>query len=355
MTDITTITFNADELKTNAPTVNTGAANKTYVDGLISGAITTNVIAPTYDEYRFFGEIGSPLIQGFTEPGAATDISPQLFEGTNINTVRLNDNDGSIYSADRTLTAADWQKISDDGGCMAALSKLDATNGSEGFFMGLQCDAADSPDASLLNRRWGIRVTKNPATNELLLTVTDTGASNVAAGTVYSDFNKIELVAPPLLADAALYVNDVLVGSNIPFATNTGGTGTKTIISSGSSGGTDRVTYHIFFGAVIYTSPANVTVGPVDFDGFDVINIITPPCNRDYTFSFSDAVENSAVGKQLITLANNVGGQITFNNATTTIKLLANNRAELIFGINEIFRAIGTNVLDGGNSYFIPL
>lgn len=325
-----------------------------------AGFVTRSLIAPSFDDARFFSELGLASGQNWnivTSGSASITIVNDTVFGVPQDVHKLNDNtSGGIASATLPLVAQDWTNIFNWDASYSGTVKLDPVDGDEGCFLGLGCLAADSPDASPDKRRFGLNCKKSLTTNELRVFATDGNTLDVdVTGTQFDDYNevtvKITRGSPPT---AEVFVNGALQGT-MDFLVHTGGTATDCSWSSGSTGGVDRVTYMSNYGVTIYKSDNVFTIGDAELN-VDNADSVFPPGRRDYTISFSESITGSAVGNKFNVVALNNGGMLTVNNANpSNPKALFNGLKEITVGVNGVLNTSGVNGTDGGNSYDFQL
>ena len=308
---------------------------------------------------RFFGELALPVAQGWVDvaTGAATiDLFGDLdVFGESKQVVRHNDNatNGSTTSQ-IPLTALDWININNNGASYSGISRLDTNQGSNGFFAGLQANAAENPLENG-NRRYGI-LFSNDAGNLKVKDVVSGGTTVTFDGTggkphiLYDEWFSWECVIPQLLETAQFFINGILTTFAPTFGVNTGGLGTVVNLSSGSSGGADRVTYHDNFGVTIFEESPVKTLALATMQA-DVAQVNIPEGRRDYSIILPDG-NPRGIGAVLRLVANNVFGSITLENQNPiTPEVLYNGLRKLKIDIfvKEIIE--GINIVSSGNVY----
>jgi len=305
---------------------------------------------------RFFGELGLPASQGWTDIAtgiASIDLQDQDVFGVLKQVVRHNDNTGGGSTTSQiTLTTQNWLDIQAFGASYSGLSRLDTVSGSSGFFGGLQADAAENPQASG-NRRYGIIFDDSGGNIRLL----DIGAGTVILdGTggnpliLFDEWFSWEVVIPAGLGAAQFYVNGQLTTFTPQFRANTGGLGTKIIVSSGSTGGSNRIVYHDNFGVTIFEESSTKTLSASTMEA-DIAQVNIPEGRRNYTIILPDGSPRS-VGAVLRVVANNLFGTVTLQNEVpATPEALFNGLSEL--EVNVFVKEIvgGINTFEQGNVY----
>lgn len=355
---------NQIQIKGGSPALNKVLTSD--ADGLANWALAagggTTIAQETFasTNVRFFGELALPGVQGWTDT-ATGSATIDLFGDIDVfgevkQVVRHNDNatDGSTTSQ-IALTALNWIFINNNGASYSGISRLDTNQGGSGFFAGLQANAAENPLATG-NRRYGI-LFANDAGN---LKVTDVGAGG--GGTVtfdgtggkprilFDEWFKWECVIPQLLETAQFFINGILTTFAPIFGVNTGGLGTVVNLSSGSTGGASRVTYHDNFGVTIFEESPVRTLAVATMEA-DVVQINIPEGRRDYNIRLPDG-NPRGIGAVLRLVANNVFGSITLENQNPiTPEVLYNGLRKLKINIfvKEIIE--GINTVNLGNVY----
>ena len=256
-----------------------GANISAWIDGVVKVnnqpagiALLSNTVrlmrgALVYDSAitspAFFGEFGLPNTQGWSHSiggsGATISINSTTRNGLPVDAVRIGDNSSSgIVDIETSLNASVWTTIQNTGCVFGGTIRLDASDGSEGAVMALQANSAENPVDSL-NRRFIVVASNNGGNlqlNDLTggdVTFDGTGGNPTIAFDEWVDISII--IEPGELSNYAsgstanVYVNNQLVnGFGVTFGTNNGGLGTKLLISSGSTGGVNRVFDILGFG-----------------------------------------------------------------------------------------------------------
>lgn len=307
---------------------------------------------------RFFGELGLPATQGWTETatGSTTiDLVAENVFGVSKEVVRINDNfsDG-IATIIRALTAQNWVDINAFGASYSGVTRLDSTDGANGFFSGLQADAAENPLATG-DRRYGILF--NDDAGNLRLTEADNTGNNVTMdGTLgnpsisFDEWFAWECIVPAGLGAAQFYINGSLITFVPTFLINGGGLGTKAVIGSGSTGGVDRITYHDNFGVTIYEDSNTKTLLASSMAA-DVLQVFVPGGKRDYTVILPDGNPRNLGGKIDLVLRN-INGKLKLKTENVSAPQAVFN------GLNEIEKNISSvqelsfvNTVASGNVY----
>lgn len=344
-----------DGTKTKQFTVNNNG--KIETDGIPIFTVVGETFAST--NARFFGELGLPKTQSWTdtETGSATiDLVDDNVFGTIKQVVKHNDDvtNGSTTSQ-FSLSAQNWSDINTFGDAsFSGITRLDTTNGDNGFFSGLQADAVENPLATG-NRRYGILFDNNGG--NLRVTESDTGGTTVTFdGTggnplvTFDEWVSWECVVPSGLGAAQFYVNGTLTTFAPTFLVNGGGLGTKSIISSGSTAGVNRVSYHDNFGVTIHEESETKTLAAATMAA-DVAQVFIPEGRRDYSIILPDG-NSRPIGAQVEIVANNVFGTVKLTNQDTNVpEILYNGLRTLIFTVTVKDIFTGINTVNNGNVY----
>lgn len=320
--------------------------------------VSQSLTAPTFNDARFFSGFGLADTQGWVITAnipATVTIVTETVDGIPQAVHKLFDDGSGIATVGRALTAEDWTNIFALDASFGGPIRLDSTAGDNGCFWGLGCLAADSPDSSPDKRRFGINAVKSATTNELRVFGTDGNTMDVdVAGTSFDSYNdinvKITRGSPPT---AEVFVNGDLIGT-LDFLVHVGGTGTECSWSSGSSGGTERVTYMPDFGVTIYTSENVVTIGDDELN-VDNARILLPPGNRDYTFIFSEDITGSDIGAQFEFTGLNTGGTFTATNENLSNPKALFNALPTVTIPTTGTPVLGVQSVEGGNAYEFAL
>ncbi len=307
---------------------------------------------------RFFGEIGIPSTQGWTDSatGSTTiDLIDEVVFGITRQVVRINDDvsDGAAFSQ-FALTAQNWTDINAFGASFSGTSRLDTVDGASGFFGGLQANAAENPLATG-NRRYGIlfnndggnlRVTE-PDTGSTTVTFDGTGGNPLIA---FDEWVLWECVVLPGLGAAQFYINGILTTFAPAFLVNSGGLGSKAIVSSGSTSGVNRITYHDNFGVIVYEESETKILAAVTMDA-DLARVFIPEGKRDYTIVLPDG-NPRPIGARLDIVANNVLGTVKLTNQVLAVpEILYNGLRVFIVLITSKSVLSGTNTVNNANIY----
>ena len=334
----------------------TGTSWKTVLTEDLANIIVQETFAST--NVRFFGELELPVAQGWTDiaTGSATiDLVTQTVFGEVKQVVRHNDDftNGSTTSQ-ITLTTQNWVDINAFGASYSGTTRLDTVNGASGFFSGLQANAAENPLATG-NRRYGILFANN-AGNLQLKEADNTGNAVIMDGTngnpliTFDEWFNWECVVPAGLGGADLYINGLLTTFVPVFGINGGGLGTRVLVSSGSTAGSNRIVYHDNFGVTIFEEAATKTLAVATMVA-NVAQINIPEGKRDYIIILPDGNPRT-IGSVLRLVVNNLFGTVTLQNQTPAApEALFNGLAEIVFTVFSKEIVGGVNTVDQGNVY----
>ncbi len=332
-----------DQLKIKTDETSGGSGLELSSDGLkvIPTGGGPEIITFGSDETSFRGEMGLPsrpenggwniLASGSTTVDLVVDV-PFTDEAV----VRINDNtsDG-IIQITKVLTPTQMANAFMFGCSIRWIGRLDVVDGNLGVFLGFRIDAVDNPN-STSDLRYGITIDD---VGNLRITA-DGGGSVTTLNTSPDDFyNIVDIAIPPLFATATATIN----GRDPLAVAAVGNSGSsEIIISSGSTGGVDRITYCKNFGINIYTSGASQIIPDPLLAAGVVYNI--PWGSRIYSIAGPDPLVNQLpLGGSLTVNANNVGGSLVFepSNALEP-QITFNGREEESFIIDRESLFVGT-------------
>ena len=135
------------------------------------------------------------------------------------------------------------------------------------------------------------------------------------------------------------------------FLVHVGGTATECSWSSGSSAGTDKVTYMPDFGVTIYTSENELFITD-DVLQVDVSKLLIPVGNRDYLVTLAENITGVELGGLTDFTLLNVGGKVIVTNENLlNPKALFNGLNTITINVDKPITAAGVNTVDGGNVY----
>ncbi len=341
----------------NKKKVFTGAEFKTFLTEDLGQVVVQETFAST--NVRFFGELALPTAQGWTDTatGSATiDLVTETVFGEVKQVVRHNDDTGNGSTTTKiTLTTQNWIDINAFGASYSGTTRLDTVNGVNGFFSGLQANAAENPLATG-NRRYGILFSSDLGNLKLIEADNNPGNSVTMDGTggnpliPFDQFFRWECLVPAGLGAAQVFINGNLTTFVPLFLVNGGGLGTQIIVSSGSTGGADRIAFHDNFGVTIYEEATTKTLSSSTMAA-NVAQITIPEGRRDYIIILPDGNPRD-IGSLLRVVVNNIFGKVTLQNQTPAApEALFNGLAELTFIVNVKEIVGGVNTVDQGNVY----
>ena len=345
------------DLTIDKPVVRTSTEFKTLLTEDLGQVVVQETFAST--NVRFFGELALPAAQGWTDTatGIATiDLVTQTVFGEVKQVVRHNDDTGGGSTTSKiTLTAQNWIDVNNFGASYSGTTRLDTVDGVNGFFSGLQANAAENPLATG-NRRYGILFNSDAGNLRLIEADNNPGNSVTMDGTggnpliTFDEWFKWECVVPAGLGAAEVYINGILTTFVPLFIVNGGGLGTQIIVSSGSTAGANRIAYHDNFGVTIFEEAATKTLAVVTMAA-DVAQVNIPEGKRDYVIILPDG-NPRLIGSELRLAVNNLFGTITLQNQTPAApEALFNGLAESVFTVFSKEVVVGVNTVDQGNVY----
>lgn len=309
---------------------------------------------------RFFGELGLPASQqtwaDIATGSASIDlVTDEIVFGVAKQVVLHNDNSTNGSTTSKIfLNAQSWIDINAFGASYGGTSRLGTINGANGFFSGLQANATENPLATG-NRRYGILFNDNGG--NLRITEADNTGNNVTMdGTngnpviAFDEYFNWECLVPAGLGAAQFFINGGLVTFVPTFFVNAGGLGTQVSVSSGSTGGANRVVFHDNFGVTIYEESATKTLAVATMLS-DIAQIFVPEGKRDYTIILPDGNPRK-LGTRLDFILQNKGGKlkITTENLGSPESIF-NGLREVERDIVELTEISLTNIVASGNIY----
>ena len=336
-----------------------GVAQTITKDNFLKDVPTVAIEEFANTDARFFGELGLAAGQqtwvDIATGSATIDLVTENVFGESKQVIRHNDNvaDGSTTSQ-ISLTAQDWIDINTFGAPFGGTARLDSFNGGNGFFSGLQADAAENPLVTG-DRRYGILF--DDQSGKLRLIEADKTSNNVAMdGTggnplvAFDEYFTWECLIPAGLGAARVFINGILTTFVPTFFVNGGGLGTRALMGSGSTGQTDRVSFHENFGVTIYEESATKTLAVTTMQA-DVARIFVPGGKRDYTLVLPDGNPRN-LGDVLAFMAQNVGGIITLKTQNVSVpQSLFVGENELDISITGVDSITLINTVDNANIY----
>ena len=225
---------------------------------------------------RFFGSVGVPNVNTpawtHTTTNKITTQSQNVL-GVQKTVVKFQDDiNNGLVSAQIPLDSSNWSDINAYGATFSGTFRMETGPGGEGgFFTGLQDDAVDKRYGVLheiVNGKVRIRVVDGGSFSVTLDGLG--GRPNISQG----DWYAFEVRVPVGLGNADVLVNGVHLGQ-ISFYTNNGGSGSKVIISSGSTGSSNRTFYVENYGVDIPDNAIpdiQVTNGSVNSNSFTQVS-----------------------------------------------------------------------------------
>ena len=290
-------------------------SNDTYLSTQgIRTLLDTQVVTKTesFDNFnaRFLGEVGKPSenTPAWTElnPTQVTTVIDTVF-GVSKQVVKANQlaSFSGGTGAELTLNGADWTNINAFGASYGGIVRLDTIN-SAGFFMGLQDDAPDKRYGISVSNLGGFVRLNSPDTGDPF-DITLDGLSG-RPKVLFDEYFKIEVVIPPGLGPADVFINNKLLAQQLLFTTNTGGGGTRVLINTGSSGATNRVFFIDNYGVTIYKESSTKTISSVSMNAKNFV-VLLPPGKRDYRLEFPAGI-NRGINDRFSVLAENVLGDV---------------------------------------------
>lgn len=260
---------------------------------------------------RFLGEVGKPVDNTPAwvedEPTRITLVTETVL-GISRQVVKFKDDTAaSAVGAEIALVTADWANINSFGASYGGTMRMDSIDDG-GLFVGLQDNDVDKRYGfNILNSGGFAKFNSPDSGSPFSITLDGLGGRPKI---LFDEWFKVEIVVPPGLGNADVFVNGELLDQQIVFATNQGGGGSKATITSGSSAATNRTFYAADYGVTIYKESSTKTISSVSMNGKNFV-ILLPPGKRDYEIRFPTGI-NRGIGDKFSVLAENVDGTVKF-------------------------------------------
>jgi hypothetical protein len=326
--------------------------------------LTTNDVPTKFVEQfsardeRFFGELGLPTDQGWTNTSTGSvqiTLEHDLVNGIEQQVVYFNDtfNDGLIR-VNKQLTAQDFINMRDYGFEFSATLKLRNVNGP--FFM-MQASAADNPIAPE-KRTYRFQPSRIGEYVRIQTIIPGGGAqysepldgANGLPIVRNTDYFKVEIRSSGGLGTSKIYVNGVDINLEAGFETSSSSITTSVLTTDGSTGGTDYESNVANFGATILTESPTKTLTAAAM-GFETIEIITPKLARDFKIILPNGNPRK-IGDEIKMIASNVGGKIILETEDiNNPESLFNGLHTYSFEVDVIENISGINTVDNNNIY----
>jgi len=310
-----------------------------------------NIKSFSFTDARFFGEKGSPDLQGFTlTTPLEVNVVSDIIDGVVQDVIQLNDDGANTVGAERVLTVQEWADINTFGAAYSGRSRLDTVDGEEGFFSGLQDDVPDDRYGLFFDDDGTGKMRLRGADANSVISISLDGTAGTPDINV-GDWFDWTIKVPVGLAPADIIINGITMAQQLAFVTNTGGTGTKVVVSSGSGPNTNRVSYHANFGVTIYEESNIIPVVDADVAGFIDLLHMLPPGNRDYFFEIDPDVQGRPIGAAFSVLTSNLDGNISVNDLSDPNKFLINKLGTSTLKVEKIDIITVLNTVENENTY----
>ncbi len=224
--------------------------------------------------------LGVPSQQGWTQNSASPQYIGVTDDTDGIYTVKaayLRDVGNYILDYQRPIDVAGLQALYTYGGYYKTRTRLDTALGANGYFKGIMIEAADNP-ATATDQRFGLAVSKDAGSTQLVINTV------AIPNTQFDEYHTIEVVIPPLFGAGVVYVDGVLTTATVPISNSTVAS-SQIWVTSGSSGGVDRYSFHQYDHFVVYGDDG--TGSETIESGGGYITVKVPEGRRDYTLNIS--------------------------------------------------------------------
>lgn len=306
----------------------------------------------SYDNFnaRFLGEVGKPADNSpaWTEDEPTKiSLEDQSVFGVTRQVVKfLDDIATSGVGAEIALITADWTNINSFGASFGGTIRLDSTDDG-GFFMGLQDNDVDKRYGMLASNSGGFLRLDAADAGDPFDVIMDGLAGRPKV--LFDEWFKLEVVIPVGLGLADVFVNGELLSEKLLFVTNSGGSGSKIIINSGSSAATDRTFYADNYGVTIYKESATKTISSTLMNATSFI-VLIPPGKRDYTIQLPAGITRNK-GDRFSVLAENVDGTVKLTTNPLDPLITFEGLKTIIKKVEQVIVLRYINTIDAANNY----
>lgn len=330
-------------------------------DSYLEIGYSIKTIEFAYDDYRFFGELGLPNLQGWTQietiPGTNISVVNKNVNGTLKDVIKFIVNNQTA-KAIIPLVFTDWENIlnfgANFGGTLQFIKSDFVTNNN---FVGKGFPAVDDPrNGSNIRSRFGMFVSENNDFIQLNLEgstgliLDGTNGTPIVKTADFFTYN-IKVEETPDGGDnfgiTKLSVNGVLLREGTISASNNAANNIITVGNSSGSGETEF--YYDNFGSTTYKESNLKTLTEMDL-AKNVLKIVIPPGIRDYVIEFPDNIIK-ALGTKIILIAQNVGGTITLKNTGAIKEWLFDKLNMVTYSIDRIQDIELTNISSDKNIF----
>ena len=297
---------------------------------------------------------GLPSEQGWTEEKTGEALIANVMVNNIMMTELTDSTNGGKADVIKLFTNDEFIKLLRDGGKFYGVSKLDQTNGNEGFWAGLQFSQSYRFGVHFRNEGGYLQV-RGVNGEQVVHPITTFDGKNGRQRIWFTDLFNWEVIIPknddPLISyqqvnSGELMINKQPTGILVDYVAGGGIGETGCYLSSMSTGGNEHVSYHKSFGYSINTTQIEITNDVIE--GIDDLDIITPDGVLDLGISFNADIKGRDLGNTVNIIANNIGGNISLTGNNT---FLINGHTSLELEISEVSKLLATNTVAEGNEY----
>ncbi len=231
-----------------------------------------------YPSLDYDAELGLPNAQGWTQNTtfpSRLEVVDDMDGSNTVKALNIKDDSSQIIDYQRTLDPLGLQALYANGGHYRTRTRLDTANGDSGYFKGIMIHSSDNP-AGAVNQRFPLAVTRTSGGDTLTINTVE------IPNTKWDEYHTIEITIPPLFGDGLIYVDGVLTGA-VCTLTNATVSSSQVWVTSGSSSGSNRITFHQYEHFVVYANYPTVDLD-IDKQGGDVL-LTLPEGRREYTIN----------------------------------------------------------------------
>ncbi len=231
-----------------------------------------------YPSLDYDANLGLPNEQGWTQNtdfSSRLEVVDDLDNGKSVKALNIKDDSSQIIDYQRALNPSGIQALYDNGGYYRTRTRLDTLNGASGYFKGIMIDGADNPGGTS-DIRYPLGVTRTSGGDTLTINTVE------IPNTKWDEYHTIEVSIPPLFGDGIVYVDGIRTSATVVLENSTV-TSSQVWVTSGSSSGTNRVTFHQIDHFVVYANYPTVDLVVDDSGGGVLLGI--PEGRREYTIN----------------------------------------------------------------------
>ncbi len=231
-----------------------------------------------YPSLDYDANLGLPKEQGWTQNtdfSSRLEVVDDLDNGKSVKALNIKDDSSQIIDYQRVIDPLGLQALYANGGYYRTRPRLDTANGASGYYKGIMVHSSDNP-AGAVNQRFPLVVTRTSGGDTLTINTVE------IPNTKWDEYHTIEISIPPLFGDGVIYVDGVRT-SAVCALINASVTASQVWVTSGSSTGTNRVSFHQIDHFVVYANYPTVDLVVDDSGGGVLLGI--PEGRREYTIN----------------------------------------------------------------------